>query len=162
LVDTSLSGRLPDTSLSGSFFIAGKGKFCVGCGKTVSQSFTICTRCGTPVSTYRQVEVRKEGDAIVVQFSKQHIVDEPAVKDVTEELFTVADRAGQQNLLLDLSRVLGLSSLMLGKLVMLQRKMLLQKRQLKLCNVGAEVREVLAATKLDRVLRVVQGERPVD
>ncbi len=161
LIDTSLSGRLSDTglsgSLSGSFFVAGKGKFCVGCGKTVSTSFTVCTRCGTPVSTYRHVEPRKEGDAIAVKINRERILDEPAAKEVADELFLIAERAGQQNLLLDLSKVGAMSSLMLGKLVMLQRKLLLQGRQVRLCNVGNEVREVLAATKLDRVLRLAQS-----
>jgi anti-anti-sigma factor len=133
-----------------------KGKLCLECGKIVSQSFTICPRCGTPISTYRHLVVRKEGDAIIIQFSEHRILDQTIVKEVAEELCNVAERS--HDIVLSLSKVLALSSSMLGRLVMLQKKLELKKRQLKLRDVGAEVREVLAATKLDQVLRVDEGQ----
>ena len=135
-----------------------KGKLCLECGRIVSQSFAICPQCGTSVSSYRHLDVRKQGNAIVVQFDKHQILDELTVQEITEELCSVADRAGGHHLVVNLSKVVGLSSSMLGKLVMLQKKMEQKKRQLRLCNVGAEVREVLAATKLHRILHLSESE----
>jgi anti-anti-sigma factor len=100
--------------------------------------------------------VRKEEDTLVVQFAERRILDQTIVKEVAEELCNVAERS--HNLVLSLSKVVALSSSMLGRLVMLQKKLELKKRQLKLRDVGAEVREVLAATKLDQVLRVEEGQ----
>ena len=142
---------------SDSFAPAGKGKLCLGCGRIVSQSFAICPQCGTPVSSYRHLQVQKEGDTIIVQFGRYLILDEVTVKVIIEELCNVAERAERQDLILDLSKVISLSSLMLGKLVMLQKQMEKKKRHLKLRNVGAEVRDVLAATKLDQILHVEEG-----
>lgn len=146
------------SSSSGFLVAGGKGKLCLACGKNVPQSFSNCTRCGTPVSAYRHLEVWREQDAIHVKFGKHQILDERAVKEVSDELLTVADRVLDHDLVLNLSKVVGLSSLMLGKLVMLQKKMELKGHHLKLCNVGPEVREVLAATKLDRILRIQETE----
>ena len=56
--------------------------------------------------------------------------------------------------MLDLSKIVGLSSVMLGKLVLLQKKMEQKGKQVKLCNVGPELREVLAAMKLDQILQI--------
>jgi anti-anti-sigma factor len=146
-----------DSSAFGFSFHQDKGKLCLGCGKIVSQSFSVCTRCGTPVPTFHHLLVKKEGDAIVVQFIRQRILDETTVKEITEELRSVADLEGPHGLVLNFSKVVALSSLMLGKLVMLQKRMEHEKRLLKLCNVGPEVRDVLAATKLDQVLHIEQG-----
>lgn len=137
--------------------VSGKEKLCVACGKVVSQSFSVCTRCGTPLSVYRHLDLRKDGTAVVVQFRKHQIVDPLTVNEVAEELCSVADRAQHCDLVLDLSKMVGLSSLMLGKLVMLQGKMEKTGRSLKLRNVGAEIREVLAVTKLDQILHVEDG-----
>lgn len=146
------------SSDSSAFLTRSKGKLCVECGRIVSQSFAICPQCGTSVSSYRHLYVRKQGNAIVVQFDKHQILDELAVKEITEELCSVADRAGSHHLVVNLSKVVGLSSSMLGKLVMLQNRMEQKKRQLRLCNVGAEIRDVLAATKLHRILHVSESE----
>jgi anti-anti-sigma regulatory factor len=42
-------------------------------------------------------------------------------------------------------------------MVTLQKKLESEGRQLRLCNVGKEVREVLAVTKLDQVLHIGNG-----
>ena len=135
----------------------GKWKLCVQCGRIVSQSFAVCPQCGTPVSTYKHLELRKEGELIVVQIGVRQILDEPTVKAVTEELCNVVDRVAHHELVLDLSKVVSVSSLMLGKLVMLQKKMEQHKKQLRFCHVGVEIREVLVATKLNRILHLDEG-----
>ena len=150
------SSGLSSSSLSSSSLamLAAKGKLCLECGKVLSQSFTICPRCGTPLAVYRHLDISKEDDVVVVHFNKRQIVDEALVREITDELNSVIDRGHSYNLDLSFSKVVAVSSLMLGKLVMLHRKMQLKSRQLKLRNVGPEVREVLAVTKLDRLLDV--------
>jgi anti-anti-sigma factor len=136
----------------------GKGKLCLECGRVVSQSFAVCPQCGTPVSIYRHLDVRKEGDVIIVQIGKPLIVDEQIVKEVGEELCSAVDHAEHHNLVLNLSKVVALSGSMLSKLIMLEKRMEQHQRQLKLCNVTPEVREVLAATKLHRILQMSVSE----
>ena len=147
-----------DSSSPAPSVVSGKEKLCVACGKVVSQSFSVCTRCGTPLCVYRHLDLRKDGTVVVVQFRRHQIVDPLTVNEVAEELCGVADRAQHCDLVLDLSKMVGLSSLMLGKLVMLQGKMKKTGRSLTLRNVGSEIREVLAITKLDQILHVEDGE----
>jgi anti-anti-sigma factor len=146
------SGRMSDSSIS-----LGQDKRCVWCGKTVSHATAKCNWCGTLLSNYRHLAVQHEGEVIVVHFSTHQILDERTAKEISEELFDAASREGSRNLVLSFSKVLSLSSLMLGRLIMLQKKMEQEKRQLTLCHVSAEIREVLAATKLDHILHIKEG-----
>jgi anti-anti-sigma factor len=145
-------GRTSDSSI-----ILGQGKPCVWCGKIVSPAIARCNWCGTPMSAYRHLAIQHGREVIVVRFDKHRILDEHLVKEITEELFDVANREGGHHLVLSLSKVVSLSSLMLGRLVMLQKKLDQERRQLTLCHVSAEIRDVLAATKLDKILHIREG-----
>lgn len=133
---------------------AKKTRLCLGCGHVASQSFTVCTRCGTPLTTYRRLEARKEGDTIVARFADRQLREEQTIREIAEELCSLADRTQNQRLVLDFSDVVGVSSMMLGKLVMLQMKIKKNGGELRLCKLGPEIREVLATTKLDHTLRI--------
>lgn len=135
-----------------------KAKLCVGCGNSVSQSFAVCPRCGTPLATYRHLDVQREDCIIVVRFVERHLRDERIVAEIAEELCGIADRVPQPHLVLDFSRVAGVSSMMLGKLVMLQTKIKKRKGELSLRSIGPEVRNVLATTRLDHTLRTEEDE----
>jgi anti-sigma B factor antagonist len=153
--------RPSSTNLSATPFPAQKkARLCLGCGKSVSQSFTACPRCGTRLCTYHHLNVRKEGDAIVVHFVQRQLRDESIVRETAEELCTVADQMSHSHIVLDFSGVVGVSSMMLGKLVMLQLKLKKTLGDLKLRNVGPQVREVLATTKLDHTLHLEEMAWP--
>ena len=68
------TGDTSDSSPSGFFTLAEKGKLCLECGKLVSHSFSFCTCCGTPVFTYHHLALRRAGDVIVVEFGKHQIL----------------------------------------------------------------------------------------
>jgi anti-anti-sigma factor len=149
-----VAGEAAPSSASSAFPLKKKTRLCLGCSNVVSQSFTVCPRCGTPLSTYRHLETQKEGDVIVVRFVDHKLRDELMIGEIAEELFSVAERVRQQHLVLDFSGVVGLSSTMLGKLIVLQTKMKKQGGDLKLCTVGPEVRAILTTMHLDRTLNV--------
>jgi len=109
--------------------------------------------------TYHHLGVWKQGDVLVVRFGEHRILDEPTVRKLGEELYGVAERADCHNLLLNFSSVVGLSSLMIGKLLMLQRTMESKGGKLKLCELGAELQEVVSSTKLDQVFDIWEGEQ---
>jgi anti-anti-sigma factor len=156
VVHEEQEGDHPGKTSDSSIFL-GHDKRCVWCGKPVSHASGKCNWCGTPMSNYRHLAVQQEGEVVVVQFNKHQILDERTAKEISEELFDVANREGSRNLVLSLYKVVSLSSLMLGRLVMLQKKMEQERRQLTLCHVSAEIREVLAATKLDHILHIKEG-----
>jgi anti-sigma B factor antagonist len=131
-----------------------KPRLCIGCGNIVSQSFAVCPRCGTRLATYRHLDVRKEGERIVVRFIERQIRDESTIVDIAAEIGSVAELLPRPHLVLDFSGVVGVSSMMLGKLVMLQLRVSKGGGNLRLRNVGPQVREVLATSRLDRTLHV--------
>lgn len=152
-------GDLSDSVLSSSSsIVAGKGKLCLACGRIASRSFSICPQCGTSLAPYRTLIPRKEGDAIALLLTTPRLLDDATVKETIDELCNAVDRAEHHNIVLDFSQIRSLSSLMLGKLVMLQGKLRQRNRLLALWNVCAEVREVLTATKLDQVLHVKEKQ----
>ncbi|MEN6407639.1 MAG: STAS domain-containing protein [Thermoguttaceae bacterium] len=136
----------------------GRERVCLTCGRVISQSFAICPQCGMPVTVYRHLDVRKDGDVLVIQIVRPQILDDHAVKEVCDELVNALNHAEKHHIVLDLSKVTTLSSSMLGTLVMLERRLAQHRRRLKLCNLSVEVRTVLIATKLYRVLPVAESE----
>lgn len=107
---------------------------------------------------YRHLGVWKHGEVIVVRFGEHRILDELTVKKIADELYAVADRSDCHHLVVDFSSVVGLSSVMLGKLLMLRKKLDAKGGKLILCDVGPEVQEVLAGTKLNQILEMKDSE----
>lgn len=107
---------------------------------------------------YHHLGVWKHGNAIVVRFGDHRILDELTVKKIAEEMYELADRPDCHHLVLDFSSVLGLSSLMLGKLLMLRKKMASKGGKLVLCDISPEVEDVLAGTKIKDILEIHDSE----
>jgi anti-anti-sigma factor len=100
---------------------------------------------------YHYFGVRNNGAVVVVHLGKHRVLDIVTADQVGDDLYQLADQPDCRNLLLNFSGVTGLSSVMLGKLLVLRKKMEQKRGKLKLCDVGAEVDEVFAATKLHRL-----------
>ena len=111
-----------------------------------------------PLLVYHHLGVWKHGNVIVVRFGDHRILDELTAQKIAEELYGVADREDCHNLALDFSGVLGLSTLMLGRLLTLRKKMASKRGRLVLCDIDPEVQDVLAATKLDTILEIMETE----
>ena len=111
------------------------------------------------MSVYRHLAVWKHGDVIAVRFGEHRILDEATVRLLGEELYAVADRPDCHNLLLNFASVVALSSLMVGKLLMLQRKMVSKGGKLKLCEMGPELQDLVSGTKLDQIFDIWEGEQ---
>ena len=110
------------------------------------------------MSIYSHLGVWRQGNVTVVRFGEHRILDELAVKKISDELNEIADHVDCRNLVLNFASVVGLSSLMLGKLLMLQQKMILRGGMLNLCEIEPEVEEVFATTKLSHILDIRESE----
>jgi anti-anti-sigma factor len=110
------------------------------------------------MQVYHHLGVWKHGDVVVIRFDDDRILDEPTVKQVSDELYGAADRADCHHLVLDFSRVLRLTTAMLGKLLTLRKKMAAKGGRLVLCDLTPEVEEVLTIMKLDTILEIVESE----
>ena len=72
---------------------------------------------------YHYLGVRNDGAVIVVHFGKCRVLDIVTADQIGDDLYRLADESECRNLLLNLSGITGLSSVMLGKLLVLRKKM---------------------------------------
>jgi anti-sigma B factor antagonist len=93
------------------------------------------------------------GDAAVITLTPRTLED-PTAEAVGGLLFWVADLAGPHRLAVDLGELPRVTSMLLGKLVALHRKVQGRGGRLAVVNVPGPVYEVFRVTRLDTVLDV--------
>jgi anti-sigma B factor antagonist len=101
-----------------------------------------------------RIQVLEIGHVTVVRLVDAEFIESSIIQEAGVELFNLVDALGRRNLLLDLANVVYLSSAALGKLITLNRKATAAGGHLVLCNLHADVRDVLKLSKLDRLLDI--------
>jgi anti-sigma B factor antagonist len=107
---------------------------------------------------YHHLGVWRHGDAVVVRFGDHRILDEVAIEKIGQELYAVADQEKCHRLILDLTGVERISTVMLGKLLMLNQRLLAKGGELRLCGLEPEVQPVFEMTKLNHILEICETE----
>jgi anti-sigma B factor antagonist len=96
----------------------------------------------------------------VIQFVDRRLFDEPTVREVSDQLFAYLPREGKPiALIVDLANVEMVSSAMLGKLILLQRRIDSSGGRLCLCGLRPALQDVLRTTNLERLFRVARDRR---
>jgi len=157
--------------------IVNRRRVCPKCCEIVSFDQSTCPHCRTSLSEWsfplpdnaiekegrRQMchflGLRKQGNVMVIRFGEHSILDEPCVKKLADELFQVAERPDCQNLLLNFTGVVGLSSAMLGVMLLLRKKVSQKEGRLKICFVGPDIMDIFHATKLGQVFQILGNEQ---
>ncbi len=152
-------------------------RVCPKCCEIVPFSSKECPQCGISLSGWsfplpeetagqegrkalcHYLGLRKQGEVMIVRFGEHRILDEACVKKFADELFQVADRNDCQNVLLNFIGVVGLSSAMLGVMLMLRKKIGQKRGKLKLCLVGPEIMDIFHATKLGQIFDILGTEQ---
>ena len=107
---------------------------------------------------YHHLGVWKQEDKTVVRFGDHRILDELTVKKISEELFAVAESAQCRHLIVNFTGVYGLSTLMLGKLLMLRKAMAAKGGRLVLCEIAPDIENVFVETKLNQIFEIMDME----
>jgi len=107
---------------------------------------------------YQHLELLSRGPMSRVRLLNHRPYCAERVARLSSEWNTVADRADCRTLVVDCSNVPLLSSEMLSKLILLQRRLNLKNARLVLAGLRAEVREVLKWARLDRFLEIREDE----
>jgi len=110
------------------------------------------------MSAYRRLEVNEVGDVTVVHFRDQKIIEDLRIQELGQELFQLVEMEKRKKLVLNFSSVDFLSSAALGKLITLDKKVKANSGALKLCSIRAEIYEVFAITKLNRLFDIRRDE----
>lgn len=102
---------------------------------------------------------REEEGTLVVNFTDAKILDEARIQQIGAELMEMATAASQnKRMLLNFAGVQFMSSAMIGKLVLLNKKAKADTINLKFCNISPNVLEVFKITRLNKVFDIQPDE----
>jgi anti-anti-sigma factor len=96
-------------------------------------------------------------DVLVVQFQSQKILSDVLIAQIGRELLELADQADGK-MLLDFRGVSFMSSAMIGKIVLLNKKCKQNKTTIKLCNISPSIMEVFEITRLNKIFSIYDSE----
>ncbi len=99
----------------------------------------------------------KDGILTVV-FDDARILDETKLEQLGRDLVEMLEKSTEERVILDFRNVRFMSSSMLGKLVLVNKKAAEFKVKLKLCSIDSEIRQVFKITKLDKVFEIETDE----
>jgi anti-sigma B factor antagonist len=105
------------------------------------------------------LEVATVGQVTVARFTREVVLSGKDAEVVGEHLRTLLAEPARRKLLLDFANVLSLSSLILGKLIMLNRVAESAAGKLALCNLRPGIREIMDASRLSLILYIYAEEQ---
>jgi anti-sigma B factor antagonist len=102
-----------------------------------------------------RISVRYAGEATVVSFTDEKILEEKDINELQALLMSVIESAASKiNLILDFGNVRFLSSAVLGLLIRVSKRIYEQEGQLKLCNINPRIYEIFKITRLTKTFDI--------
>src|SRR5262249_1463101 len=105
----------------------------------------------------RRLERKDIGDVTVASFTDRHLLEAQKLQAIGDQLSSLVDEMGCRKLVLNFCLVKDISSLALGMLVSLNKKLRAVGGKLVLCGMDPQLRELMALTQLDAIL-VIRGD----
>ena len=102
----------------------------------------------------RRIDVEEVGDVTIATFVDKKILDENNIQQIGSQLFALVEEDGHKRIVLDFTNVEYLSSAALGKLITMDRKVKANSGKLRLCSIRADIYEVFAITKLNKLFDI--------
>ena len=109
-------------------------------------------------SLQRLFATEQIGDITIVRFPSLCELAGEIVPRLGEQLFDLIDHGKHTQLLMNLHNVSGIDSAMIGKVVGLHRRALAAGGRLALCQIPAELNEILQTVKLGSVMGFYRDE----
>src|SRR3954452_10033091 len=107
-----------------------------------------------------RIDVKEVDGVKVVRFHDRHLFDERTVRDVSEQLGAILPNDGTPiRLVLDFSDVALISSSLLSKLILLQRRIDASQGKLRLCEMSPVLQQVFRTSNLDRLFHIDRDQR---
>jgi anti-sigma B factor antagonist len=99
------------------------------------------------------------GDVALVRFKDRKIMDSTLIQELGEELFGLVEKEQWKNVLLNFEGVKFISSAVLNKLIVLDKKVKSTSGKLRLCDLRPEVFEIFAVTRLSQLFTIKRTEQ---
>ena len=99
-----------------------------------------------------RIVLEEETGVAVVRFLDSQLMDDRAVREAAEQAAAALPSNAPILVILDFSGLSMISSAMIGRLVLLQRRVAASGGRMRLCELSPAVRDTLKTTNLDRIL----------
>ncbi len=104
------------------------------------------------------IRAEESGDVTVIYFNENKILDEAKIQQIHSELNEKLGDVRAGKLLLNFANVTFMSSAMIGKIILLNKKCKGADIKFKLCNISDNVMEVFKLMRLNKVLDIQADE----
>jgi anti-anti-sigma factor len=98
------------------------------------------------------------GDTLVVTFTDHELLDELRIQRVGDQLLRLAAGLERRQIIVNMGRVERLSTMMLGKLIALHRKLRSAGARLIICRVDPTIYEIFRIFNLRRLMPIYEEE----
>ena len=105
-----------------------------------------------------RVEIRRQDEVIILELLDNEILDEPTINDISDTLFSVVAEHSPVKMVLSFAQVKHLSSMALGTLIRLNKRIEEGGGALKLCEIAPSLHEIFVITKLNRLFDLYDQE----
>lgn len=106
----------------------------------------------------KHLQFRTQAGVTVVGFTSSYLNTEDAIEKIGNELMDLLEHEGTRKVLLTFSGVRFMSSSMLAQVVKLHKRLGKEGGKLRVSSLTPEMRQVLHASQLDRMLDVYDDE----
>ena len=107
-----------------------------------------------------RIDVRDFEGVLVVKFNDRQLFDERTVREVSEQIALALPNDGSPiRLVIDFADVALISSSLLSKLILLQRRVDTSHGKLRLCEMTPVVQSVFRTSNLDRLFTIDRDQR---
>jgi anti-sigma B factor antagonist len=103
-----------------------------------------------------RISVEYRGDATIVAFTDEKILEETDIKALQESIMSVIEQADGINLILDFRNVRFLSSAVLGLLIRILKRICEHEGKLRLCGINPRIYEVFRITRLTKTFDIYE------
>lgn len=113
------------------------------------------------MSSLKSEQKGEAGDVLVVYFTDAKILDEARIQQIGQEMMQKEGEAAtsdSKKMLVNFQGVQFMSSAMIGKLVLLNKKSKKDQIDLKFCGISPNVLEVFKITRLNKVFTILPDE----
>lgn len=100
----------------------------------------------------------RRGNVGIVRFETSQVLDEMNVQQLGDELRDLVEKEYITKIVINFERVKFLSSAVLGKLISLHKRVMIEKGRLGLCSINKDVRLVFKITRLDKLIPIFETE----
>lgn len=101
---------------------------------------------------------RTEGNVTIAKLNNDRILDELLIQNLGDVLIGLTADENVQNLVLNFSTVEFMSSAMIGKLVLVNKKCGAANKPLRFCCINDNLMEVFKLTNLDKIFEIDKNE----